>query len=136
MLNPSDENIFVDPGVVFPIQTHEGGVLKRAGRPEALIDLLIMADLKPFGLTSLILKDNGEPYLLDKLNVYEDKISVFNNYILGTGTYDVSQLDVNSFLLTGNDKTFKFSLIADFPENIISDYSNNLLDVEGEWKRN
>lgn len=69
-------NSFVEPGVIFPIQTHEGGVLKRAGRPEALVDLLEMAQLKPFGLTSLIIKDNGEPYLLDELKILKEELSL------------------------------------------------------------
>lgn len=72
----NEKNNFVEPGHIFPIQTHEGGVLKRAGRPEALIDLLKMAELKPFGVTSLILKKNGEPYLLDDLETLKNELGL------------------------------------------------------------
>lgn len=60
-------NIFRQPGVIFPILYRHGGVLKRAGRPEASVDLAKFAGLYPAGVTSPILKESGEPYLLNEL---------------------------------------------------------------------
>jgi 3,4-dihydroxy 2-butanone 4-phosphate synthase/GTP cyclohydrolase II len=40
---------FVRPGHVFPLLAREGGVLRRAGHTEAVIDLLRMAGLSPVG---------------------------------------------------------------------------------------
>jgi 3,4-dihydroxy 2-butanone 4-phosphate synthase/GTP cyclohydrolase II len=40
---------FVRPGHVFPLLAREGGVLRRAGHTEAVVDLLRMAGLKPIG---------------------------------------------------------------------------------------
>ncbi|VEU82684.1 GTP cyclohydrolase II [Acholeplasma hippikon] len=59
--------VFRQPGVIYPIQYRQGGVLKRAGRPEASVDLAKFAGLYPAGVTSLIVKENGEPYLLNEL---------------------------------------------------------------------
>lgn len=59
--------VFKQPGVIFPIQYRQGGVLKRAGRPEASVDFARFAGLYPAGVTSAILKDNGEPYRLKEL---------------------------------------------------------------------
>ncbi|MEZ6068048.1 MAG: GTP cyclohydrolase II [Planctomycetaceae bacterium] len=40
---------FVRPGHVFPLLARDGGVLRRAGHTEAVIDLLKLAGLKPAG---------------------------------------------------------------------------------------
>lgn len=58
---------FKQPGVIYPIIYRQGGVLKRAGRPEASVDLAKLSGLYPAGVTSLIVKENGEPYLLNEL---------------------------------------------------------------------
>ncbi len=68
ILNPkTTPDSFKQPGVIFPIQYRHGGVLKRAGRPEASVDLAKLAGLYPAGVTSVILKESGEPYLLYEL---------------------------------------------------------------------
>ncbi|MFV0441979.1 MAG: GTP cyclohydrolase II [Planctomycetaceae bacterium] len=40
---------FVRPGHVFPLLSRDGGVLRRAGHTEAVVDLLKLAGLKPAG---------------------------------------------------------------------------------------
>ena len=68
ILNPkSTPHDFKQPGIIFPIQYRQGGVLKRAGRPEASVDLTKLANLYPGGVTSMIVKKSGEPYLLNEL---------------------------------------------------------------------
>lgn len=47
------------PGHVFPLRAKKGGVLKRAGHTEAIIDLLKMANLYPAGVICEIIKDDG-----------------------------------------------------------------------------
>ncbi len=66
---------FKQPGVIFPIQYRQGGVLKRAGRPEASVDLAKFAGLYPAGVTSIIVKENGEPYRLLELKELADKLN-------------------------------------------------------------
>ncbi|HEX7879655.1 MAG TPA: bifunctional 3,4-dihydroxy-2-butanone-4-phosphate synthase/GTP cyclohydrolase II [Candidatus Eisenbacteria bacterium] len=50
---------FGRPGHIFPLKAAEGGVLRRAGHTEAVIDLLTLADLQPVGLLCEILDDDG-----------------------------------------------------------------------------
>lgn len=53
---PSD---FVRPGHLFPLQAKEGGVLRRAGHTEAVIDLTRLAGLRPCGVLCEILDETG-----------------------------------------------------------------------------
>ncbi len=77
ILDPkSTPQIFRQPGVIFPIQYRKGGVLKRAGRPEASVDLTKFAGLYPAGVTSLIVKDSGEPYLLKELKELVNELNI------------------------------------------------------------
>ena len=53
---PSD---LVQPGHVFPLMAHPGGVLSRAGHTEAGCDLARLAGITPAGVIVEILKDDG-----------------------------------------------------------------------------
>jgi len=48
------------PGHIFPLGAHAGGVLKRAGHTEAVVDLCEAAGLYPAGLLCEIMDDDGE----------------------------------------------------------------------------
>lgn len=67
---------FKQPGVIFPIQYRQGGVLKRAGRPEAAVDFAKFSGLYPAGVTSIILKENGEPLRLQELRALAAKLNL------------------------------------------------------------
>lgn len=67
---------FKQPGVIYPIFYRKGGVLKRAGRPESSVDLAKLAGLYPAGVTSLIVKESGEPYLLNELRELAHQLGV------------------------------------------------------------
>ncbi|MBR9977894.1 MAG: bifunctional 3,4-dihydroxy-2-butanone-4-phosphate synthase/GTP cyclohydrolase II [Bacteroidetes bacterium] len=47
------------PGHIFPLKAVAGGVLRRAGHTEAVVDLARMADLQPVGVVCEILKEDG-----------------------------------------------------------------------------
>ncbi len=47
------------PGHIFPLRSRKGGVLKRAGHTEAIIDLCKIAGLYPAGVICEIIKDDG-----------------------------------------------------------------------------
>jgi len=47
------------PGHIFPLIAMEGGVLRRAGHTEAVVDLMRLAGLKPVGALCEILKTDG-----------------------------------------------------------------------------
>lgn len=61
---PSD---FVRPGHLFPLEAKEGGVLRRAGHTEAVIDLVRFADLLPGGVLCEILDETGNRADREKL---------------------------------------------------------------------
>ena len=64
-----DKKVLKQPGSVFPILYREGGVLKRAGHPEAAVDLAQFAGFKPLGVTALIINEQQEPAKLN--DVYQ-----------------------------------------------------------------
>jgi 3,4-dihydroxy 2-butanone 4-phosphate synthase/GTP cyclohydrolase II len=53
---PSD---LARPGHIFPLKAAEGGVLRRAGHTEAVVDLCRLAGLSPAGVLCEILNDDG-----------------------------------------------------------------------------
>lgn len=55
-VSPSD---FARPGHIFPLIAVNGGVLRRAGHTEAVVDLMSLAGLKPVGVLCEILNDDG-----------------------------------------------------------------------------
>ena len=50
---------FIQPGHLFPLRYHPGGVLVRAGHTEAIVDLCRLAGLYPAGVVCEIMKDDG-----------------------------------------------------------------------------
>jgi 3,4-dihydroxy 2-butanone 4-phosphate synthase/GTP cyclohydrolase II len=60
IINPNQtKDHFKQPGSIFPMLYRQGGVLKRAGRPEAAVDLSILSGFGPHGLMSEITKDDA-----------------------------------------------------------------------------
>lgn len=62
--NPAD---LARPGHVFPLEAQPGGVLKRAGHTEAVVDLCQAAGLYPAGLLCEIMDDDGEMARMPRL---------------------------------------------------------------------
>ena len=50
---------FARPGHIFPLRASEGGVLRRAGHTEAVVDLCRLAGLAPAGVLCEILNEDG-----------------------------------------------------------------------------
>ncbi len=67
---PSD---LVKPGHIFPLRYRAGGVLRRAGHTEAVVDLAKLAGLKPLGVICEIMKDDGTMARLDDLKEFSKK---------------------------------------------------------------
>jgi len=59
---------FSEPGHVFPVISHEGGVLVRAAHPEAAVDIVRLANLAPVALTCKIMNKEGELATLAEVN--------------------------------------------------------------------
>jgi 3,4-dihydroxy 2-butanone 4-phosphate synthase/GTP cyclohydrolase II len=74
-VNPDD---FGRPGHIFPLIAKKGGVLKRAGHTEAVVDLVKLAGLNPVGVLCEILAEDGTmarvPSLMEFAKKYNLKI--------------------------------------------------------------
>jgi 3,4-dihydroxy 2-butanone 4-phosphate synthase/GTP cyclohydrolase II len=56
------------PGHIFPLRAMEGGVLRRAGHTEAVVDLARLAGLNPAGVLCEILDEDGTMARVPRLN--------------------------------------------------------------------
>jgi len=73
----ADENInssdFARPGHIFPLIAKKGGVLKRTGHTEAVVDLVKLAGLNPVGVLCEILDEDGTMARVPKLMMFAKK---------------------------------------------------------------
>ncbi|MBK9099275.1 MAG: bifunctional 3,4-dihydroxy-2-butanone-4-phosphate synthase/GTP cyclohydrolase II [bacterium] len=69
-VNPED---FGRPGHIFPLIAKKGGVLKRAGHTEAVVDLVKLAGLNPVGVLCEILAEDGTMARVPKLMEFAKK---------------------------------------------------------------
>jgi 3,4-dihydroxy 2-butanone 4-phosphate synthase / GTP cyclohydrolase II len=58
------------PGHIIPLRAELGGVLKRAGHTEAIVDICILAGFKPIGVGCEILNEDGTMMRLDGLEPF------------------------------------------------------------------
>lgn len=61
------------PGHIIPLRAEKGGVLRRAGHTEAIVDLVSLAGFKPVGLGCEIIADDGEMMRMDGLIPFAEK---------------------------------------------------------------
>jgi len=61
---------FKRPGHVFPLRAKQGGVLRKAGKVEAALDLIKLADLKPAGVLTKIMNEKGEVAKLPEIKQF------------------------------------------------------------------
>jgi 3,4-dihydroxy 2-butanone 4-phosphate synthase/GTP cyclohydrolase II len=64
---------FARPGHIFPLCAKEGGVLRRAGHTEAVVDFCQLAKLKPAGVLCEILNEDGTMARLGDLRRFSRK---------------------------------------------------------------
>lgn len=64
------------PGHIFPLRAKEGGVLRRAGHTEAVIDLAVLAGHEPAGVLVEIMSDDGEMARLPELVQIAEKFQL------------------------------------------------------------
>ncbi len=58
------------PGHIIPLRAEKGGVLKRAGHTEAIVDVCVLAGFKPAGVGCEILTEDGTMMRLEGLTVF------------------------------------------------------------------
>lgn len=74
MANPAARSRdFGRPGHIFPLCASEGGVLKRAGHTESVVDLLKLAGMTPVGVLCEILDDDGTMARMPRLEQIADE---------------------------------------------------------------
>lgn len=61
------------PGHIIPLRAEKGGVLRRAGHTEAIVDLVTIAGFQPVGVGCEIIADNGEMMRMDGLEPFAEK---------------------------------------------------------------
>jgi len=66
-------NDFAKPGHIFPLIAKKGGVLKRTGHTEAVVDLVKLAGLQPVGVLCEILDEDGTMARVPKLMEFSKK---------------------------------------------------------------
>ncbi|MDZ7722746.1 MAG: bifunctional 3,4-dihydroxy-2-butanone-4-phosphate synthase/GTP cyclohydrolase II [candidate division KSB1 bacterium] len=76
---------FAKPGHIFPISAEEGGVLKRAGHTESVVDLARLSGARPAGVLCEILNEDGTmarvPELLQLADEFDMKIITVRDLI-------------------------------------------------------
>ncbi len=76
---------FARPGHVFPLRASAGGVLKRAGHTEAVVDLARLAGLTPIGVLCEIMSEDGSmarlPELLELARRFHLKVVAIQDLI-------------------------------------------------------
>ncbi len=77
MLNPQTRpEDLRRPGHIFPLRAREGGVLRRAGHTEAMVDLARLAGLYPAGVICEIMQEDGNMARLPQLREFAAKYNL------------------------------------------------------------
>jgi 3,4-dihydroxy 2-butanone 4-phosphate synthase/GTP cyclohydrolase II len=61
------------PGHIIPLRAEKGGVLKRTGHTEAIVDLCVLAGFKPVGVGCEVLNEDGTMMRLPDLLEFSDQ---------------------------------------------------------------
>lgn len=61
------------PGHIIPLRAEKGGVLRRAGHTEAIVDLVTLAGFQPVGVGCEIIGDDGEMLRLEGLEKFSEQ---------------------------------------------------------------
>ncbi|WP_407425852.1 bifunctional 3,4-dihydroxy-2-butanone-4-phosphate synthase/GTP cyclohydrolase II [Arcticibacter sp.] len=121
------------PGHVFPLRAKDGGVLRRAGHTEAVIDFASLAGMEPAGVLVEIMKEDGEMARLPDLMLIAEKFDLkivsikdLINYRLQTESLIAKEVSVTLPTQWGN-----FQLVA-YTQTDTQEH--HLALVKGEWK--
>ncbi len=121
------------PGHVFPLRAKTGGVLRRTGHTEAVIDLARLAGLKPAGLLVEILNEDGTMARLPQLIRVAKK---FDLKIVSIEDLVAYRMNHDSLI----EKIEDFSLETRFGKFCLRAYkqtTNNQIHIaltKGSWK--
>lgn len=138
LANPdSSPQDLVLPGHIFPLRAKPGGVLRRAGHTEAVVDLMSMADLQPAGVLCEILSENGEMARLPDLEKIAQRFDLKIITIKDIISHRISKQKIIHRLASANlpTKWGEFKLIL-FGSDINNDVHAALIKGEVKGKKN
>ncbi len=123
------------PGHVFPLQAKDGGVLKRTGHTEAATDLCKLAGLKPIGVISEILNEDGTMARLPELKKFAEQHKIKITSIAQLIEYRLKNETLVEKVGTATLPTLfgEFNL---FVYRSVIDNSEHIALVKGEWEEN
>lgn len=121
------------PGHIFPLRARDKGVLRRPGHTEAVVDLAIMAGLRPAGALIEIMNEDGSMSRLPDLIEIADK---FDMNIVSIADIIAYRLRTESIVEKGEEVQMPtewgdFRLI---PFKQVSNGLEHMAIIKGEWK--
>jgi len=123
------------PGHIFPLIARKGGVLRRAGHTEAVVDLMKLASLKPVGVLCEIMNEDGtmarRDNLLEFAKTHNIKIGTIKDLIAYLIKKNIYVEEVAEAYLPTKYGNFKIKLF----KNTI-DGSEHTALIKGEWSPN
>jgi len=123
------------PGHIFPLIARKGGVLRRAGHTEAVVDLMKLASLKPVGVLCEIMNEDGtmarRDNLLEFAKTHNINIGTIKDLIAYLIKKNIYVEEVAEAYLPTKYGNFKIKLF----KNTI-DGSEHTALIKGEWSPN
>ena len=118
----SNRKDIITPGHVFPIRSHKGGVLKRAGHTEAGVDLCRLAGLNPSAVICEIINPDGSMARVPDLKKFAQK----HNIKIGTIEDLIRhRITHESFVEEKISAPFKSSICEGFTVRVFRDRIND-----------
>jgi 3,4-dihydroxy 2-butanone 4-phosphate synthase/GTP cyclohydrolase II len=132
----ADEKVIPDdfgrPGHIFPLIAKKGGVLKRAGHTEAVVDLVKLAGLNPVGVLCEILAEDGTMARVPKLMEFAKKYNLKIITIADLIEYRMSREHFVQKKVTVNLPTRYGSFKLHLYENTLDHMDNPMALVKGD----
>lgn len=134
LVNPeSTATDFARPGHIFPITAVRGGVLRRAGHTEAVVDLARLAGAQPAGVLCEILNDDGTmarvPELLQLAKTFDLKLITVRDLIEYRHRTEVFVKKVAEASFPTKYGSFRLNV---FESSL--DRKEHLAIIKGSWK--
>lgn len=121
------------PGHIFPLKAKDGGVLRRTGHTEAVVDLARLAGLYPAGALVEIMNDDGTMARLPQLLIIAKKFNLKIISIKDIITYRVKNESLVSREVTVDLPT-KWGNFKLYAYRQITNNRTHIALVKGNWK--
>jgi 3,4-dihydroxy 2-butanone 4-phosphate synthase/GTP cyclohydrolase II len=123
------------PGHIFPLRAKNGGVLRRTGHTEAVVDLARLAGFKPAGILVEVLNEDGTmarlPQLIDVAKTFDLKIISIEDLV-------AYRMDHDSLIVKKDDFNIE-TRFGSFRLRAYQQTTNNQIHIaltKGEWNSN